>query len=240
MPVVSKFAPETTLLALLAMLMASNSPRSEQQFANGAIREIITLLRGIKVGTPLYHHLSEFTYRLNRRTITSATPGAMSEYVTTVLRTMGNFANKPTFKVEATALVTACRKAETAYAELVEKTDDARSRVQWEKTLKKKSSDPTKNPFTEGGGFAALGDEEDGTDSSGEDGAETTAAPETPKTKKHGSSSPRAPTKEKAPSTPRALMEPPSTPGAPIKAVPMERFDWGDSDSDSDSDSEEE
>ena len=218
------------------MLPFSYAPQQERTYAYTVIGESLPILGAIPEASLLYAHLSEFKWKLADHKITTATPGVLAEYVMIVLRTLGHFADKPSFKAEATALVTACRKAETAYAELVEKTDDVRSRVQWEKTLKKKSSDPTKKPFTEGGGFAALGDEEDGTDSSGEDGAETTAAAETPKTKKRGSFSPRAPTKEKVPSTPRALIEEPTTtPRAPMKAsnfpgASMERFDWGDSD----------
>ena len=204
------------------MLASSPAPVQEKTFANLAIREILALLRVIPEASPFYTHLSKFAYQLQKRKIATATPGVMAEYVMTLLRTLGNFADKPSFKAEATALVTACRKAETAYKELVEKTNDARSRVQWEKAKTSQSrSDPTKNPLRTRGGFGALCNDEDDTDSSDDD----QGGSETPEPKKRESFSPRAPTKAKVATTPRALMKTPSTPGAPMKS-----FDWGDSD----------
>jgi hypothetical protein len=218
-------APVTTLLALLNMLVSSSSPPQERTYANRVIREILALLGAIPEASPLYVHLSKFKWTLANRKITTATPGVLAEYVMTVTRTLGNFADKRNFKKEATALVTACRNAEIAYEELVETTDDVRSRVQSEKTKtsESKRNDPTKNPLHTGGRFADLGE-----DSSDEDEESSDSHQKTTPIKTKSSpydliatrypEAPGAPTKAKVVTTPRALIEEPTTtPGAPIK-----------------------
>jgi hypothetical protein len=225
-------APVTTLLALLNMLVSSSSPPQERTYANRVIREILALLGAIPEASPLYVHLSKFKWTLANRKITTATPGVLAEYVMTVTRTLGNFADKRNFKKEATALVTACRNAEIAYEELVETTDDVRSRVQSEKTKtsESKRNDPTKNPLHTGGGFAGLGedssDEDENEDSSDEESSDGNQKTTPIKTKSSPydliatryPETPSAPTKAKVVTTPRALIEEPTTtPGAPIK-----------------------